>query len=169
MDNFELLYYQLFIKILVLKQLFRGIVIMRRRTRNVHKVYWGAFILEWFKYLQDIDLTSSDYKVLFYLCEKMNSNENKVYLKQKTLAEALSMDKGNVSKCIKRLSEKQFIVKVDNGYMINPHLFYVGKRNQEDRYELRDMFDELLEKRGVECRFYLDEDYYKLREHTDED
>lgn len=141
---------------------------MRRRARNVQKVYWGAFILDWFKHLQDNDLTSSDYKVLFYLCEKMNSNENKVYLKQKTLAEVLSMDKGNVSKCIKRLSEKQFIAKVDNGYMINPHLFYIGKR-PEARYELREMFDELLEKKGVECRFYLDEDDYKLREYGEDE
>lgn len=141
---------------------------MRRRSRNVQKVYWGAFILEWFKYLQDRDLTGSDYKVLFYLCEKMDSNENKVYLKQKTLAQQLSMDKGNVSKCIKRLCEKQFIAKVDNGYMINPHLFYIGKRDPIARYELREKFDDVLNKRGIECRFELNEDEYELNEYPNE-
>lgn len=135
------------------------------RARNDQKVYWGAFILEWFKYLQDNDLTSSDYKVLFYLCGEMDSNENKVYLKQKTVAEALSMDKGNVSKCIKRLCEKQFIVKVDHGYMINPHLFYIGKRHPIARYELRDAFDKILKKKGIKSRFYLDENEYELREY----
>lgn len=136
-----------------------------RRARNDQKVYWGAFILEWFKYLQDNDLTSSDYKVLFYLCSEMDSNENKVYLKQKTVAEDLKMDKGNVSKCIKRLCEKQFIAKVDHGYMINPHLFYIGKRYFEARYELREAFDKILKKQGIKSRFYLDEDDYELREY----
>lgn len=150
---------------LVVRQLFcRGVVIVRR-VRNEQKVYWGAFILEWFKYLQDNDLTSSDYKVLFYLCEKMDPKENKVYLKQKEVAETLRMDKGNVSKCIKRLCGKQFIAKVDHGYMINPHLFYIGKRNPVARYELRDKFDGILKKNGIKIRFYLDEDEYELEEY----
>ncbi|MCK2021259.1 MarR family transcriptional regulator [Peribacillus frigoritolerans] len=132
------------------------------RRRKEKNVYWGAFVLGWFEHLQDNELTSSDYKILFFLCQKMNINDNKVYLKQKQIAEDLSMDKGNVSKCIKKLCEKQFVVKSANGYMINPHLFYVGKRNTIDRDELRDDFDELLDEIGLKPRFSLNEDEYTL-------
>ncbi|HJB22718.1 MAG TPA: MarR family transcriptional regulator [Candidatus Jeotgalibaca pullicola] len=128
------------------------------KSRGRKNVYWGAFILEWFKYLQDNDLTSSDFKVLFYLCEKMNLHENKAYLRQKMIAEELKMDKGNVSKCIKRLCEKQFIAKMDNGFMINPHLFYVGKRHPVDRWELRETFDQLLEEKNLLPLFELNEE-----------
>jgi len=131
--------------------------------RNIPKAaYWGAIILDWFKYLQDNELTSSDYKVLFYLCEKMSFQENGVHLRQKKIAEELNMDKGNVSKCIKRLCEKQFIVKAENGFMVNPHLFYVGKSYKYDRETLRDSFDELLKSSDIEPRFYLNEDEFEL-------
>ena len=133
---------------------------MRRNIPTA--AYWGAIILDWFKFLQDNDLTSSDYRVLFYLCEKMNFQENQVHIRQKKIAENLNMDKGNVSKCIKRLCEKQFIIKSENGFMINPHLFYVGKSYRHDREALRYSFDNLLQSKGIEPRFYLNEDEYQL-------
>lgn len=137
---------------------------IRRKRRKEQSVYWGAFILDWFKYLQDYDLTSSDYKILFYLCENMEKGNNTVYMKQKQIAENLNMDKGNVSKCIKKLYEKQFIVKSSNGFVVNPHLFYVGKRDARDRDELREYFDELLIANGIEPRFLLNEDEHRLEE-----
>ncbi|MEY8742853.1 replication/maintenance protein RepL [Bacillales bacterium AN1005] len=138
---------------------------MARRNRgNEGKVYWGAIILEWFEHLQDNDLTSADYKVLFFLCQKMNISENIAYVRQKQIAEELNMDKGNVSKCIKRLSEKQFIIKSDMGFMINPNLFYIGK-SRNDRFRLRDNFDILLDEKDIEPRFYLNEDDYILEEY----
>lgn len=137
----------------------------RRRTDRT--AYWGAFILDWFKYLQDNDLTSSDFKILFFLCEKMNFNDNTAYIRQKNIADDLNMDKGNVSKCIKRLCEKQFIAKTENGFMINPHLFYIGKRNPQDRYYIREEFDGLLNDSQFEQRFYMDEDEYKLEEYPE--
>ena len=151
---------------LFLRQLFRGFI-MSSKSKYQRKVYWGAFILDWFKYLQDNDLTSSDYKVLFYLCENMEFKNNTVYLKQKNIADKLNMDKGNVSKCIKRLSIKQFIVKVDQGYMINPHLFYVGKRDLESREELREIFDEIVNSYGINPKFRMNEIEYKLEKSTE--
>lgn len=140
---------------------------MARRTRRARNVYWGALILGWFEHLQDHDLSAADYRILFYLCEKMLSNDNTAHLKQKTIAADLNMDKGNVSKCLKKLSVKQFIAKASDGYMINPHLFYVGSDPQH-RESLRDTFDDLLEN----PRFYLNEDEYTLEvqdHHNDED
>lgn len=131
--------------------------------RGNERVYWGAIILKWFEHLQDNDLTSADYKVLFFLCQNMNINENIAYIRQKQIAEDLNMDKGNVSKCIRRLSQKQFIIKSEIGFMINPHLFYVGK-SKGDRFRLRDNFDSLLNEKSIEPRFYLNEDDYKLEE-----
>lgn len=137
---------------------------MVRRGRREQSVYWGAFVLDWFKYLQEHDLTSSDYKILFFLCEKMEKSNNSVFYKQKQIAENLNMDKGNVSKCIKKLCEKQFIAKSPNGFVINPHLFYVAKRDSRDREELRENFDDLLIKNGITPRFALNEDEHKLEE-----
>ena len=131
-------------------------------------VYWGAFILEWFHYLQESDLRGSDYKVLFYLCEKMKHDDNTAYIRQKQMAEQLKMDKGNVSKSIKRLCEKQFIVKCQNGFMINPHLFYIGKGDRQSRFQIRETFDGLLEESNLDQRFSLNEDEYTLELISDE-
>ncbi|MFZ7942772.1 replication/maintenance protein RepL [Neobacillus sp. 19] len=132
---------------------------MARRRENHY--FWGSFVLEWFHHLRDSNFVASDYRVLFYLCEEMKGDDNTAYIKQKEIAAKLHMDKGNVSKSITRLREKQFIVKVQNGYMINPHLFYVGKR-KDGRESLRETFDETLEENGVKTIFYLNEDEHAL-------
>lgn len=124
--------------------------------RNPH-IYWGAFILGWFEHLQDADLTGSDYKVLFLLCEKMHFTDNRSLLKQKEISQMLNMDKGNVSKCIKRLSNKQFIAKIPGGFMINPHLFYVGKSPRE-RFHFRGVFDDIIIENGENPIFNMDEE-----------
>src|SRR5690606_5446105 len=116
---------------------------MVRRKRRVSNVYWGALILDWFKHLQDHDLSAADSRILFYLCGKMISDDNVARVKQKTIAAELRMDKGNVSKSLKKLCQKQFITKAPDGYMINPHLFYAGNGFRNRDY-LRDKFDELL-------------------------
>ncbi|TWT26566.1 winged helix-turn-helix transcriptional regulator [Planomicrobium sp. CPCC 101110] len=130
-------------------------------------VYWGAFALGWFKHLHSSNLNSTDYRVLFLLCEKMKFDDNTAYLKQKEISEALNMDKGNVSKSIKKLREEQFIFKNKNGFMINPHLFYVAKGRSIDREILRDEFDDLIREAGLDRKFNLNEDEHKLEEHPD--
>ncbi|PEK47418.1 MarR family transcriptional regulator [Bacillus toyonensis] len=139
---------------------------IKRNKENTNTVYWGAFILDWFEYLRKSDMTGSDYKVLFLLCQKMNTTDNTTYIRQKEIAEILSMDKGNISKSIKKLLQNQFIAKSTTGFMINPHLFYIGARN---RYDLRDNFDELLLKNGLTPRFVLDETERKLEEIDEEE
>lgn len=128
-------------------------------------VYWGAIILDWFEYLQDADLTSLDYRVLFFLCKRMKHDDNTAYLRQKQISEELNMDKGNISKSIKKLREKQFIIKSPNGFMINPHLFYIGKPTLSSREEIREEFDDLLNKTRLEARFSFNEDDRKLEEY----
>jgi len=134
-----------------------GLMMARRSEKSV---YWGAIILDWFQYLQDSNLRGSDYKVLFFLCDKMKYDDNTAYIRQKQIAEQLNMDKGNISKSIKRLCEKQFIVKYQNGFMINPNLFYVGRSDM--RFQLRDEFNNLILENNLTPRFYLNEDEHKL-------
>lgn len=131
---------------------------MRRRGRSRENIYWGAFVLKWFELLQNPDFTGTDYKVLFFLCSKMDSRTNNIYTKQVQIANELIMDKGNVSKSIKKLREEQFIAKIPNGFMVNPHLFYIGKSQREAREEIRDQFDLLVE----DPRFIMDEDEGEL-------
>jgi hypothetical protein len=135
---------------------------MARKRKSEQKNFWGAVILDWFHHLQDNDLTSSDYKILFYICTKMKSEDNIAYIKQKQIAENLLMDKGNVSKCIKKLSRKQFIAKCTNGYMMNPHLFYIGKVTRDSREQLQEEYDEYVIKSGLKPKFELNEDDRRL-------
>lgn len=112
-------------------------------------IYW-VDIVNWLRILQVNKLKSSDYKVLFYLFEKMDLQGNEVFIRQQKIAEDLNVNKGNVSKCIKRLSEKQFIVKTEFGFMINPYLFYVGNHNKDKVLQL---FNEFLALKGIQPRF----------------
>lgn len=124
--------------------------------------FWGAFVLEWFRELRNSDLNGSDYRILFFLCEIMKIDDNTAYIKQKEIANQLHMDKGNVSKSMKKLRDKQFIVKCENGHMINPHLFYVGKRRKEEREFLRERYDELIVNEKRKLTYYLNEDEHEL-------
>lgn len=142
-------------------------MVKKRRTGN--GVYWGAFVLEWFTHLHSSNLNSTDYRVLFFLCEKMKDDDNTAYLKQKEIAEVLNMDKGNVSKSVKKLREEQFIFKNKNGFMINPHLFYVAKGRSIDRETLRGEFDDLIYKAGLKRKFNMNEDEHRLEEYPDKE
>lgn len=140
---------------------------MARRSRyTTRNVYWGAFVLEWFKHLQDARLSAADYRALFYLCENMLPSDNMARVKQKDIAENLNMDKGNVSKCLKKLCAIQFIIKAPDGYMINPHLFYIGG-DPNHRQDLREIFDELLRTLKISPRFNMNEDEHTLEVHHD--
>lgn len=112
--------------------------------RKVKKIYWGALILDWFNELNELDLGRGDYKVLFFICSEINPQNNIAYIKQKFISKELQMDPGNVSKSIKRLKKYQFIIKLENGFMLNPHLFYIGKASPGDRWFLRESFDNSL-------------------------
>lgn len=140
----------------------------RRTSYRGSNVYWGAFILDWFKHLQDHDLSAADYRILFYLCNKMLTTDNTARVRQLTIASELAMDKGNVSKCLKKLRSKQFIAKTPDGFMINPHLFYTGN-DPQNRMNLRDRFDRLLIEEDKKPRFSMNELDNKLEVLDDDD
>lgn len=133
----------------------------RRRSR---KLYWGTMVLDAFKYLKDSQLGAADYRIFFYLCEKMEMRDNVAAgINQKMISEKLRMDKSNVSKSISRLKQMQFIVKSPRGFMINPHLFYI---RYEERIHLREDFDRLV---TGPIRFKMNEDENELEEFPEEE
>lgn len=131
------------------------------RNQKQYKFFWGSFVVGWFREMRNSNLGTPEYKILFYLCEKMKSDDNIAYVKQKELARRLRMDKGNISKAIKKLRDNQFIAKCENGFMINPHLFYMGMK-RDLRFYMRDKFEEILLAEGREPKYYLNEDEYVL-------
>lgn len=134
-------------------------------------IYWGAIILDSFKYLANDDLKASDYKTLFYLMSKINYTNNIASVKQKTISDDLSMHKSSISKSISNLENLQYIVKADqlSGYMVNPNIFYVGKSNAMERRQIRINFDFLLSQNGIEPRFSMLELEGKLLSNIDEE
>lgn len=144
---------------MVLSQLntYERVIFMAYRRRS-NNMYWGTMVLGAFKYLQDAQLGASDYRIFFYLCESMAFRDNIASVKQKMISEDLRMDKSNVSKSIAKLKELQFIVKTRNGFMINPHLFYV---RFGERVHLREDFDKLV---TGPRRFNMNEDESELED-----
>lgn len=146
---------------------------VRRKKYYTRQYVWGSLTLGWFNELRNSNLGGPEYKVLFFLCEKMKQDDNIAYVKQKDIASKLYMDRGNVSKCIKKLREKQYIAKCENGFMINPHLFSVGQLNPLAREYILDQFDILLTAEGRVSTFELNYDDYALMKNgrplTDED
>lgn len=151
-------------KVVLLQLFYKGaniiMVLKREKLRSAN--YWGAVILDWFEELNRLDLNRSDYRTLFFICSQMESQTNTAHIKQIMIAKDLKMDKGNVSKSIKNLIDLQFIVKTESGFMVNPHLFYVGKARAEDRALLRKNFDDYVIDSGESTIYFMDESEAKL-------
>lgn len=82
------------------------------------------------KLATDPDLHGETYKVLLYLCSRLDF-ENFIQTPQIEIVEALKMDKANVSKAIKILTEKGILTrgpKVGHSYAfrLNPNYGYKG-------------------------------------------
>lgn len=134
-------------------------------------IYWGAVVLDSFKYLSSDDLKASDYKTLLYLMSRINYTNNVASVKQKTISEDLKMHKSSISKSISNLENLQYIAKADefSGYMVNPNIFYVGKSNAMERRQIRINFDFLLAQNGFEPRFKMLEYEGKLLASDDDE
>ena len=136
------------------------------KQRNT--VYWGAFVLDTFDLFLKDDLSRNEFEIFFFLCKKMDTSTNKVFLRQKDILSELREDydiskaKGTVSKAIKGLLEKQYIAKQVHGvgYMINPNLFYTGgKFDLSDKIQI---FNDKLLKQGISPMYELNPDLGKL-------
>lgn len=135
-------------------------VLRKEKLRSAN--YWGAVVLDWFEELNRLELNRSDYRTLFFIFSQMESQTNTAHIKQIMIAKELKMDKGNVSKSIKNLVSLQFIVRTESGFMVNPHLFYVGKARAEGRALLRKTFDNYVVESGESLIYHMDESEARL-------
>lgn len=102
-------------------------------------------MLESLELLSKLRLTSVELSTLLFLCSKMEIDNNVVYIKQKEISEELDLDKSNLSKAIKTLRELGLIVKVKNGYMVNPNLIYIGKKEMKKIRAMHEFFESKLD------------------------
>lgn len=119
-----------------------------RDTYDIEKrevFFWGAFMLESLELLSKLKLTSVELRTLLFLCSKIGTDDNIVYIKQTTISKELNLDKSNLSKAIKNLKQLGLIVKVTNGYMINPNLIYKGKKEMRKIREMHKFFEEKMD------------------------
>lgn len=105
--------------------------------------YWGASIMESFKWFSYIQFNKTDYSIFLYLIGSMN-DDNEVKIKQSQISEDLFINKSNVSRSIERLKEWQFITKIKSGFMINPSFFYINKSKEYERRYLKQKFFKLV-------------------------
>lgn len=128
-------------------------------------LFWGSFVLDMLELLAKLNLKNTEYRTLLYLCSLSNQDDNIAYIKQVSISEDLDINKSNLSRAIKDLREKQLIAKVDNGYMINPNLFYKGSARNNKVQKLHSIFKNKIEneksKGNIDFSNQIQFDYFK--------
>lgn len=88
------------------------------------------FATTWFAthHILESDLTSPDFKFLFYILNQMDRNNEITLSKYKELSETLSLGERTVSQSVKRLKDLDIISKTckPKTFMVNPSFFYSG-------------------------------------------
>lgn len=88
------------------------------------------FATTWFAthHILESDLTSPDFKFLFYVLNQMDRNNEITLSKYKELGETLSLGERTVSQSVKRLKDLDIISKTSKPktFMVNPSFFYTG-------------------------------------------
>lgn len=129
--------------------------------RSRRNFFWGAYTVSGLAYIYNNQkMTLASFRILFFLINKMSGSgtENKVFITQKDICKFIGSSKATVSKGIKVLIEEQYIVKITSGFMVNPYFFYIGLSSQNDRYEIRHNFDQLIIENSDKPKFSIDEE-----------
>lgn len=91
----------------------------------------------------DFGLTSSDFRLLFYLLSKIDEDNRATIQKQEDISKEINISVRKISEGLKRLKNAKIIVKTKEAktYFINPAFFYAGghealnlKQDDFDKY-----------------------------------
>lgn len=92
---------------------------------------WASVYSEGWKFLFDHKITGEQIRVFSFLMHRIGY-ENWVHAQQKDIAEALGIDKKNVSLAIRQLVDADLIARAGSSlYMVNPRFACKGKRGRK--------------------------------------
>lgn len=116
------------------KQGARANVIVAQNKMQTLNEYVFLFINNFNMIIKTYKLRGSEIKVLMKILEYMQFG-NLITLSNSTLAKDLEMDKGNVSRIMKRFKESELIITINGSLFFNPHIACKGtidERKPED-------------------------------------
>lgn len=109
----------------------RQYVITPLKPKTMLKGGFFLAIQDGFEYISKLDLTGEQYKILTYIMSKLDF-ENYICLTQKSVGEALKLNKSNVSKAFKKLVAEGIIhegpkIAQAKTYRLDPNFGFKGR------------------------------------------
>lgn len=108
-----------------------AVVIVAGKRESVSEPFVIMFYDALYNIIQENKITMTDIRVLLGICG-LTRFGNCVNMSQMGLAEALKINKSNVSKSIKKLTENHILISSKLGLFINPALIIKGKLSEID-------------------------------------
>jgi hypothetical protein len=95
-------------------------------------------------------INKEQYLLFFFICFTKNMN-NEVYIDKKNICNELSISERTLSRNLKELKEREFIIKYRDCYLINPFIIFKGNPNKRKIAIAK--FNKQLEKKRVKNEF----------------
>ena len=114
-------------------------ITIKKETQKVVKTEFVLAFTDNLVELSKLNISKNELKVICYILQIMEYG-NLINLNQTAVAKAIGIDKGNISKIFKRLTEKQIFIKIDGHLFMNSNLFAKGlssKLDEEKRNNLK--------------------------------
>lgn len=86
--------------------------------------------------IDDYNLSRNDIRIVLKIIEYMQFG-NLLKLAYSSIAKDLNIDKGNVSKSIKKLKVCKLIIDIDGSLYLNPHIILKGKLNSFNEDDIK--------------------------------
>ncbi|WP_035619939.1 helix-turn-helix domain-containing protein [Lachnoanaerobaculum sp. ICM7] len=100
----------------------------------------------------DFELTTSDFRLLFYLLSKIDDDNRSKVPKQEIISNEIGLSVRKISEALRKLQNAKIIIKTKDQartYFINPTFFYTG--GFKVIQEKQDDFNELSETHGYKA------------------
>lgn len=123
-----------------------NVIISKCRMQTINE-YVILFVNNFTSIVKTYNLTKGDIMVVMKILEYMRFG-NLISVTNSTLANDLEMDKGNISRIMKKLKATELIVEVNGSIFFNPHIACKGTLDERkpDECYLIDYTSDVLEK-----------------------